>query len=231
MDWETFWNEHPSSVGETDFLTQVGHTIGGRPYSDAEFDAMVDSIRMGLGLTQDAALLDVCCGNGVVTARLARHCASVLGIDFSKTLIDIANRHNMYGNLAYLVVDAIALSQADLGGRGPFDRISMYAALQHFAEDSLETLLGGMLRHAKPDAMIFIGGILDASRKLAFLDTPEKRALYEQYRAEGRDRLGTWWDPGRLVSACRGLGLSCAIDQTSPGRPGGHYRFDAAIRA
>jgi protein-L-isoaspartate O-methyltransferase len=229
LDWQKFWNEHPASAGDTDFLVQVGHTMGGKPYSEAQFTAMLQSIRAGLDLGTSDTLLDICCGNGVVTRQLAKNCHHVVGIDFSATLIDRAMRYNADANVTYQVMNALDVGSASFPGNAPFSRISMYAALQHFEIDELARLLAGMLAQSAGAAVIFIGGILDATRKHAFLDTPEKRALCEDYQRRGNDRLGTWWDPEAFANTCGRLGLSCAIDAESPGRPGGHYRFDARI--
>ena len=228
-DWKKFWNEYPATIDETAFLVQVGHTVSGKPYSAGQFADMVSSIRAALGLGPDHRLLDVCCGNGVITRELARSCGRVVGVDFSGPLIETARRFNRLANITYETMDALDLEQASFAGEGPFDRINMYAALQHFHTGDLARLLEGMLRHVVGDFVILIGGVLDAERKHAFLDTPEKQAMYEEYCRQGRDRLGTWWDKSFVVETCHMLGLHCTIDDRSPLRPGAHYRFDARI--
>ncbi len=229
IDWETFWTVYPASVDEHDFLRQVGHTVGGTPYSRSEFEAMIASIRGALQLGPDDVLLDVCCGNGVVTTELAKHCARVVGIDFSAPLIDIARRFHGRDNVVYRRMNALAQDDEALATDGPFSRVLIYAALQHFGPEDLERLLTGLLKHASVSSVILLGAVLDSARKHLFLDTPEKRELYRTYRIEGRDRLGTWWDKDFVRQVCQRLGLPCVIDDSSPGRAGGHYRFDAVI--
>ncbi len=230
MDWQKFWNDYPAAVAETDFLVQVGHSIDGKPYDATQFAAMVSQVRNGLNLGQDDLLLDLCCGNGIVTRQLALHCRYVTGADFSTVLIDRAITHHSAPNLRYRVIDALRLDAAEFPGEAFFSRIGMYAALQHFRNEDLVPLLRGMLAHAAPGAILFIGGILDERRIDAFLDTAEKRRAYEAYRTGGRDRLGTWWKPDELQAAAAALGLTCEIDDSSSGRPGGHYRFDARLK-
>ncbi len=230
MDWQTFWNDHPAAAGETEFLVQVGHTIDGKPYDAAQFAGMVNQVRHGLDLGADDSLLDLCCGNGVITRHLAQHCRHVTGADFSAVLIDRAQRHHSAPNVSYRMLDALALESAAFPGEAPFSRICIYAALQHFQTHQLALVLQGMLMHAAPGAIFFIGGILDQRRKDAFLDTAEKRKAYEDYRQSGRDRLGTWWQPAQLQAEAAARGLTCEIDDSSSGRPGGHYRFDARFK-
>jgi hypothetical protein len=226
-DWRKFWNEFPTTIGELDFLAQVGHTISGKPYDAAQFAAMISSIKSALALGADSSLLDVCCGNGVITRELAVACRNIVAVDFSEALVGIACRYNGAPNLTYRVMNALELETAHLDDS--FDRFSMYAALQHFQSDDLDKLLRGVMAHATSSFLFLVGGILDLRRKSAFLDTPEKRSAYEAYRKEGKDRLGTWWDPQYIVDRCRVAGLKCLIDDYSPGRPGAHFRFDAHI--
>jgi len=229
MDWHKFWTDYPATAGETDFLIQTGHTVGGVPYSEAEFGAMLGSIRLGLDLGAIDDLLDLCCGNGVVTHCLVEHCRLAVGVDFSETLFDIARRHHAHAKIRYLLGDVRALCELDLAPPDHFSRILMYAALQHLHVADLARLLDAILAKATRDAVIFIGGILDTRRKTAFLDTPEKRQAYEEYRRTGRDRLGTWWHPQHIAEAADRAGLRCEIDDQSAGRPGAHYRFDARL--
>jgi len=228
-DWQTFWTEYPASLDEREFLRQVGHTIDGQPYSDGQFEAMVATIREALRLKPTDALLDVCCGNGIVTVELSKYSRRVVGIDFSAPLIEIARKFHHPSNLVYHTMSALQVNDGVLGAEGPFDRVLMYAALQHFRLEDLDRLLSGFLRHAAPGVVIVLGGVLDVSRKHLFFDTPEKRAMLRTYQREGRDRLGTWWDKDLVSRSCEAVGLQCHIDDHSPGRPGGHYRFDAII--
>ena len=230
-DWKTFWNDYPASAGEQDFLVQVGHTEGGQPYSQQQFDAMLGSIRTALGLAPGDRLLDVCCGNGIVTSALAEACSLSVGVDFSAPLLGIAKLHNGAGNIRYVLGDALNIGQTAFEGGGRFNRILLYAALQHFETGDLPRLLSGLSTHAEDGAVILIGGILDASRKHLYLDTPEKILRYERYRNEGRDRLGTWWEPALLRDTCKAFGFGCDIDQATPARPGAQFRFDARITA
>lgn len=226
-DWQTFWNEFPATSGELDFLSQVGHTVDGKPYDVAQFAALISSIRSALILTGGHRLLDVCCGNGVITRELADGCRSVVAVDFSENLLTIARRHNGAPRIEYVLMNALDLEQAYLGD--VFDRFCMYGALQHFQTEDFDTLLRGIMSHASDNFVFLAGGILDRQRKSGYLDTPEKWAMHETLRKEGKDRMGTWWDAQFIVDRCRAAGLKCLIDDFSPGRPGANFRFDALI--
>jgi 2-polyprenyl-3-methyl-5-hydroxy-6-metoxy-1,4-benzoquinol methylase len=59
-----------------------------------------------LRLSKGGRLLDIACGNGVTSRRLAAMGASVVGIDFSETLIEIARKRHSGPEIDYRVVDA-----------------------------------------------------------------------------------------------------------------------------
>jgi cyclopropane fatty-acyl-phospholipid synthase-like methyltransferase len=227
--WRSFWREFPTAFSEGDFFRQVGHTIDGKPYSSGQFAAMLASIVSQLELSGEDSLLDICCGNGLITSKLSTLCDKVVAVDFSPSLVKVAKKHHAAPNITYQCVDALALAGARLRP-DRFSRVLMYAALQHFQVEDLEPLLRGVCEHAADESIVLFGGVLDMGRKFNFLDTAEKRAMYERYCAEGKDRLGTWWDARYVTDVCESLGLVCDIHWEEDGRPGGHYRFDAVIR-
>ena len=61
-DWQQFWATFPNTVGETEYLKQVGHTIAGQPYTETQFESMITSICQGLAIGPDDVVLDLCCG-------------------------------------------------------------------------------------------------------------------------------------------------------------------------
>lgn len=227
--WRSFWREFPTGFGDDDFFRQVGHTIGGEPYTEVQFRAILDSIVSRLELSGEDSLLDVCCGNGLITSRLAAICNEVVAVDFSFSLLDLAKKHQSMPNLTYRCADALDLAQANLRP-GRFSRVLLYAALQHFQLEDLEPLVRAIFELAADNSIVLLGGVLDADRKFNFLDTREKRKMYDQYCAAGKDRLGTWWDASYITDVCESLGLDCDIHRNEDGRPGCTYRFDAVIR-
>jgi 2-polyprenyl-3-methyl-5-hydroxy-6-metoxy-1,4-benzoquinol methylase len=51
-------------------------------------------------------ILDVACGNGLTSRRLARSGAQVVAFDFSNEMITVAREHTETKNINYLVIDA-----------------------------------------------------------------------------------------------------------------------------
>src|SRR5260370_21777092 len=91
-DWSSHWAEAVSRVGPEEFLAQVGYTINGQPIKPIQVDLIEQAIRRGLAIAPSDILLDLCCGNGLVTKRIAAVALRVYGVDFSPTLIEVARR-------------------------------------------------------------------------------------------------------------------------------------------
>jgi SAM-dependent methyltransferase len=136
--WRTFWSEYPKGIPEGDFFHQVCHTIGGKPYSKDQFDCLMSSIVARLEIAGGASLLDICCGNGLVTSKLANLVDQIVAIDFSQSLIEVANKYHSAPNIAYHCMDAFELQhirRAELAG----GETSMTAANDLAVRRALET--------------------------------------------------------------------------------------------
>ncbi|HPK01751.1 MAG TPA: class I SAM-dependent methyltransferase [Candidatus Sumerlaeota bacterium] len=228
-DWARHWIEFPLTCLPGDHLRQVGKTVGGQPISAAQVGVIADSIVGHLHLTAGDRLLDVCCGNGLLTRILADHCAAATGVDFSPPLIAVARRDHLAANIRYHLMSALALDAPTLLAEGPFSRLLVYEALQHFTPRDLDPLLDGLLALAAPRFRLLLGGIPDRRRKWRFYDTPRRRLDYLRRRLTGREAIGTWWDPATLARAAARRGLACRILPQDPRLHTAHYRFDVLI--
>jgi trans-aconitate methyltransferase len=101
-----------------------------------------------LKLRGNEALLDIGCGDGKITAELARRLPDgrVVGVDSSKEMIHLAQQSfpsKSYPNLSFQVMDARRLTF-----QGEFDRVFSNAAL-HWIVDQ-QAVLKGVKRSLKP---------------------------------------------------------------------------------
>lgn len=76
---------------------------------------------------QTLRVLDVGCGGGFLSNRLAREGHAVTGIDRSASSLHVARRYDVTGRVAYHVADALALPFAD----GAFDVVAAMDFLEH----------------------------------------------------------------------------------------------------
>ncbi|KAI9245297.1 S-adenosyl-L-methionine-dependent methyltransferase, partial [Sporodiniella umbellata] len=87
---------------------------------------------------QDEHILDFGCGDGVLTAELARQCKTVVGIDASEQMILKALRHD---NIAYFVVDGHEADKwFEETRQAPFDAVFSNATLHWLKRDPAKVI-------------------------------------------------------------------------------------------
>jgi trans-aconitate 2-methyltransferase len=134
-----------------------------------------------LGLAGNERVLDIGCGDGRVTAEIARHLpkGNVTGVDSSPEMIRFAQDHfphSRYRNLSFMEVDARALPFSE-----EFDMVFSNAAL-HWIPDHTP-VLAGIAKSLCPDGKLLIqmGGKGNAEQVLGAGDVVQKRPEWAQY--------------------------------------------------
>ena len=221
--WRSHWNTAPNVLSDDPFK-QVGKTVQGRAVTVRQLRIMVRSIVDHLALRPADRVLDLGCGNGMITVQVAQHCSSMLAVDFSAPLIASARSQHSGAHIDYVETDVTDLPVGILSDR--FDKIYMQEALQHLDEADLSRLLGSLARSASHAAPLFFGAVPDAMRLRSFYDTPERYAEYQSCLSLGTEAIGTWWDRDRLASIARLNGYATRFLPQNEGLHTAHYRFD-----
>ena len=87
-------------------------------------------------------VLDLCCGNGIVTQRTARRAKNVVGVGFSRILLKQAREISSAPNIIYLEGDARKLGSVLDGQK--FDKAFIILAFQYFDVESGRDVLQGI---------------------------------------------------------------------------------------
>ncbi len=110
-------------------------------------------------------VVDVGCGGGILAEALARHGASVTGIDLSDLSLKIARQHAERGGLdidyRYLDVETLAASEAHA-----FDAVTCMEMLEHVPHP--ERVIAACARLLKPGGMAFFSTINRTFKAFAF---------------------------------------------------------------
>jgi cyclopropane fatty-acyl-phospholipid synthase-like methyltransferase len=231
--WKHHWNTFPDRFGPDDFLRQVGKTVNQVPVAATQLDRIAARIAGALDLSAGDSVLDLCCGNGLLTARLAGRCRHIVGVDFSEPLIGIARRFHAGPGIEYDCRSVLELADSPVVRGQSFDKAYLYEGLQHFDEPEAARLLrnvASLALEARGSGLrLFLGSVPDRERLHRFYDTPERREEYERRTREGTEAIGTWWTAAALTDLAQSAGFACRVMPQDEALYTAHYRFDALL--
>lgn len=200
------------------------------------FEKIAADIISKLQVRNNDAVLDVCCGNAVLTKLISARCHEIHGVDFSEKLIATAKTFSPSGELK----DALHLHLSDalkidsLFPENTFDKSYCYFSFQYFNRVKRELLLEKLSRVTKPGGKILIGDIPDKIRMWNFYKSKVKfyREKISRFLKgkEGECDLGWWIDPKEILDWCASRRLQAEILVQDNSLPHAHYRFDVLIR-
>jgi cyclopropane fatty-acyl-phospholipid synthase-like methyltransferase len=228
VEWRRYWTEYPKQFLDTEFAKQIKYTIGGKPVPDSAIEDSASAIQLKLHLDLNDNLLDLCCGNGLITKILAEKCNHVIGIDFSATLIDIANTFHSGDNVEYLPINAGEIERFPEITKHRFTKILMNAGLQYFRASELPHLIATIGSVLAESGVILLTAIPDRSRKSFFYNTARRKIRHLREIILRQDQMGTWWSRNEIDSTCAKHGFDCQF-MDSAGQVGAPYRFDVRI--
>lgn len=224
----SYWKHHYDTASkqfDASLLKQVGKTVNGREIPAPQIKLIVDNIVNVLRLSENDSVVDLCCGNGLITRQLAPLVKDVVGVDFTSGLIDAAKRYNGFHNIEYINSDVLRLDPEYCSG---FKKVIMYEAMQHFSEEELSVLLGELNNLGK-GSRVFLGSIPNKEKLSVYYDTEEKYAFYKQRESEGRPHIGRWWLMNEIEQLVSTRGFKATFLPQEPTLYTAYYRFDVLL--
>ena len=222
VDWRTHWNQHARRSGGDEALRQVQRTVERRPITDEQWSMTISHVVAQLDLASDHLVLDLCCGNGLLTAALDAEVQGVVGVDFSDVLLRELPRRTSPRTAA------VCADARDIPFRpATFDRVLVAAALQHFEPHETIRVLRRIASLLRNDGVLLVTDIPDRDRLWSFFDTPAREQDHFDSVETRTDILGTWYGRSWLEKLARHVGFRTATAIDQPGElPFQHYRFD-----
>ena len=222
MDWKKFWNERGQ---EENPFAQVAR-VGGK---DEILDLIVEHIVKVLELKPDDVLLDVCCGNGLLTARLAKYCKKVVGVDLSEVLIGQAKVN--YPDIDFICADALSLRYSNFQFiELPIDKINLYFSFQYFESfDDGKKVIDNLLTFVKTEGRILIGDIPDSIKFFEYYNTPLRILQLIKQTLQQKNTMGKFWSENELTLICSQLNIRGEKLVQPKSLPYAHYRMDWLI--
>jgi cyclopropane fatty-acyl-phospholipid synthase-like methyltransferase len=227
MNWKEFWDRQARN--NSDPQAQVGRIRSGRALPEATVVKIVDHIVEQLDLQQEDHLLDLCCGNGLLTRQLAWHCQRALGLDLSESQLAMARQRGGPNHLTYACADAVALD-AFFESHAPqdqFDKINLYFSFQYL--DTFQKgkqAIAGMLNRLRAGGRIFIGDVPDQQFFSSFYPTPQARLNYFLKSKLGKNDMGKFWSASEMQRIGKELGIKVIRKVQPEFLPYASYRVD-----
>jgi 2-polyprenyl-3-methyl-5-hydroxy-6-metoxy-1,4-benzoquinol methylase len=221
LNWKNFWDKKATHLDENQ---QVARIINGAPFSEELLDKISIKISDQLELSQEDTLLDICCGNGLLTHRLLSKVKETVGVDFSSKLIAEAQAKSS-DNIRFINGDAQSFSLDE-----KFSKVLIYFSFQYFEDySSGMQVIKNALLHSRPNTKILIGDIPDKTRMFHYYNTPKRLWQLIKQTMLGKNDMGKFWSPKELESICKKLGVKGVAIAQEEWQPYSHYRFDFLI--
>jgi 2-polyprenyl-3-methyl-5-hydroxy-6-metoxy-1,4-benzoquinol methylase len=225
MNWKAFWNESPQ-LRSPDFCRQVGRTLHNVPYSADDIDRVAARLLALLEPGAHHTLLDLACGNGLITSRLAPHFKTVMAIDCSDALIATAQEHFSRPNLRYRVGDILEVGAAP----EPYDRGLLSAAFQYLEPAQGRQLLQQLNRLIRPEGRLVLSDVPDRDRLWNFYRGLSGRWRFALDVARDTPIIGCWWRPAALLTLTEQTGWTASIHYQPADLPNHYFRYDVVLR-
>lgn len=222
--WQNRYDSNSKNFNQS-LLKQVGKTVNGQEISEQQIEIMVERIVGALKLDAKDSVIDLCCGNGLMTKQLESRVGDIIGVDFSSGLIEMAEKFSKAANVSYLHSDVLELDEKYFKG---LKKILISEAFQHFSREQFPVLLE-KLKNLDRGSLLFLGGIPNQERLRDYYDTDEKYEFYLQREKEGKPHIGHWWLMSEIERISTLHGFRATYLAQDPNLYTAHYRFDAVI--
>ena len=219
--WKNYWNK---SAQNKSLFDQVQ-----RNYFDGDDGLLLIETHIVelLKLSADDDVLDVCCGNGLITKRISRYCKNVVGIDFSPILIENAEYNNGESTIKYLVGDAKNITKST---QQKFDKIILYFSFQYFSFEEGLQVVSEMKKNLKPNGLILLGDIPDENSFWSYYNTIPKRFFYFKQWLFKQPKMGKFWSEKEMMKIAELHNFKGTFLKQKEALPHAHYRFDFLLK-
>ena len=219
--WKKFWENYAgnAATNEDDLYVQVGKTVNRAPVTRQVLDNFVNDIINTLELNDSDILLEMCCGNGLITLPLSKIVKHIYAFDFTETLINDALKYKAADNIEYVKGDAkkdfTKIFKEELP---PIQKFLINDSTAYFLPEDIELIIEKILTISK-DFKFYLTNIPNDENKWNFYNTPERKANYEKAVQSGDiflSGMGRWWTKPEFIKIAEKFNLKIKIiDQSN----------------
>lgn len=214
--WKKFWEDYigGEAANENDLYLQVGKTANRLPVSKEIFEGFVNDVVEKLELSSSDILLEMCCGNGLLTLPLSDIVKKIYAFDFTETLIDTAIKYKSKENIEYAVGNAKEDFTKIFKENLPvIHKFLINDSTAYFSPKDIETVIERILKISN-EFKFYLTNVPNDENKWNFYDTPERKANYEKAVKSGDiflSGMGRWWTKSEFINIAEKYDLSIKI--------------------
>ena len=96
--WTNYWLEHSKNINGKKPQSQVLRTFNKKDINENKWNFTLAHIMKYLDIKPSDIVLDLCCGNGLITQEISKKCMSITAVDISDELIskiDVKSKKNI----------------------------------------------------------------------------------------------------------------------------------------
>ncbi|WP_339136366.1 MAG: class I SAM-dependent methyltransferase [Candidatus Electrothrix sp. GW3-4] len=226
-DIKRYYRERLNNTKGKNTLWQVGKTVNGKEITDEQVNLIVATIAKRLNIQKTDFVLDIGCGNGLLTKKISGYVSEIVGLELTLELFDVSNLISRADNITYINSD---IFDFDINShKKSFDKIYLYEVIQHIDYKDADDFFSKLNDIAGENTSIFIGGVLDIEKKWSFFDSFERRCDYFSGIISGRNPLGTWYHKDFLKYLGKKYNFEAICFSQEESLYTAHYRFDCLL--
>lgn len=233
-NWLKYWDNHRNIKinNEKDLLYQVGKTVSSKPIDKYQFDIIVKDLLKELKITAEDNVIDLCCGNGLLTKYIAINAGFVLGIDFSAKMIKNANYYNAGDNIEYVHHDVIKINELTNNIKSKqINKVIIYDAIAYFSSQEFSNILESLNQSLVSNHSILLGNVLLQENKWKFYNTFKRKLNYlinNKILGDSKG-LGKWWELNDLQNIINRFNYKMKLIHQDSNLYSAHYRVDILL--
>lgn len=162
--WETLFDQIYGQEGSKELTFNIAgwkSSYTGQTIPAEEMREWVDETVARILALKPQRVLEIGCGTGLLVARIAPHCESYTGTDFSETALNYTRQIcQQFDHLGHVTLRKGSADDFSGFEAGQFDTIILNSVVQYFPDiNYLERVIAGALRVLKADGVIFMGDV------------------------------------------------------------------------
>ena len=233
-NWFQFWQNYRNIdiKSDDDLLYQVAKTVSSKAIDENQVNIIVERITEELNVSSNDNILDLCCGNGILTFRIAKNVKFVIGMDYSNTLLKNANKCKAMENIIYVNQNVIEIDeQKILIQKYNINKVIVSDALAYFSRREFMNILEALNQSLLSKHLIFLGNVLIKNRRWKFYNTVFRKFDYLiNYKLLGNSKgIGKWWHIKELEFIAKHFNYKIKFIEQNPKLSTAHYRMDVVF--